>query len=89
MTGVNPFVLKHEWFIAIADQIRQYIPSIKTIGCFARITGVALKTDKELVTLHQAGYDGLTIGIETSDDEALRFMNKGYVAADIGNNANS
>ena len=51
--------------------------------------GVALKTDKELVTLHQAGYDGLTIGIETSDDEALRFMNKGYVAADIGNNANS
>lgn len=30
-----------------------------------------------------AGYDGLTIGIETADDEALRFMDKGYLAADI------
>ena len=83
LTGANPFVLKHKRLIAIADLIRQYIPSIKTIGCFARITDVTLKSDEELASLHQAGYDGLTIGIETGDDEALRFMNKGYAAADI------
>lgn len=83
LTGANPFVLKHERLMTIADLIRQYIPSVKTIGCFARITDVTLKSDEELVTLQQAGYDGLTIGIETGDDEALRFMNKGYVAADI------
>lgn len=83
LTGANPFVLKHERLIAVADLIRQYIPSIKTIGCFARITDVTLKSDEELASLHQAGYDGLTIGIETGDDEALQFMNKGYAAADI------
>ena len=83
LTGANPFVLKSERLMAIADLIRQYIPSIKTIGCFARITDVTLKSDEELASLHQAGYDGLTIGIETGDDEALRFMNKGYAAADI------
>ena len=83
LTGANPFVLKSERLMAIADLIRQYVPSIKTIGCFARITDVTLKSDKELASLHQAGYDGLTIGIETGDDEALRFMNKGYAAADI------
>ena len=83
LTGANPFVLKHERLIAIAGLVRQYIPSIKTIGCFARITDVALKSDEELASLHQAGYDGLTIGIETGDDEALRFMNKGYAADDI------
>ena len=83
LTGANPFVLKYERLIAIADLIRQYIPSIKTIGCFARITDVTLKSDEELASLHQAGYDGLTIGIETGDDEALQFMNKGYAAADI------
>lgn len=33
--------------------------------------------------LRNAGYDGLTIGIETGDDEALRFMNKGYLSSDI------
>ena len=83
LTGANPFVLQHERLIAIAGLIRQYIPSIKTIGCFARITDVTLKSDEELASLHQAGYDGLTIGIETGDDEALRFMNKGYAATDI------
>lgn len=83
LTGANPFVLKSERLVAIADLIRQYIPSIKTIGGFARITDVTLKSDEELATLHQAGYDGLTIGIETGDNEALRFMNKGYTAADI------
>lgn len=83
LTGANPFVLKYERLMAIADLIRQYVPSIKTIGCFARITDVTLKSDEELASLHRARYDGLTIGIETGDDEALQFMNKGYAAADI------
>ena len=34
-------------------------------------------------TLKNAGYDGLTIGIETGDDEALTFMHKGYTSNDI------
>ncbi|MCI8442167.1 MAG: radical SAM protein [Provencibacterium sp.] len=83
LTGANPFVLKYERLMAIAGLIRQYVPSIKTIGCFARITDVTLKSDEELASLYRAGYDGLTIGMETGDDEALQFMNKGYTAADI------
>ena len=83
LVGANPFVLKYERLMTIAGLIRQYIPSVKTIGCFARITDITLKSDEELVSLHQAGYDSLTIGMETGDDEALSFMNKGYTAADI------
>ena len=33
--------------------------------------------------LRQAGYNGLTIGVETGDDQAMAFMDKGYTAADI------
>lgn len=83
LTGANPFVLKYERLMTIAGLIRQYFPSIQTIGCFARITDAALKSDEELAALRQAGYDGLTIGVESGDEEALRFMNKGYSAADI------
>lgn len=83
LTGANPFVLKFERLMEIANLVHKYIPSCKTIGSFARITDVTLKTDDELAALHKAGYDGLTIGIETGDDVALRFMNKGYLAADI------
>lgn len=83
LTGANPFVLKFERLMEIANLIHKYIPSNKTIGSFARITDIALKSDEELVLLRKAGYDGLTIGMETGDDEALRFMNKGYQSADI------
>ena len=83
LTGANPFVLKYDRLMAIADLIRQYMPSIRTIGCFARVTDITMKSDKEMSALHAAGYDGLTIGMETGDDEALRFMHKGYTAADI------
>ena len=83
LTGANPFVMKYEKLVEIAELVHKYFPEMETIGSFARVTDVTLKTDKELAALREAGYDGLTIGIETADDEALLFMDKGYLAADI------
>ncbi len=83
LTGANPFVLHYDRLMKIAELIHKYLPSVETIGGFARVTDVTLKTDEELTFLRKAGYDGLTIGIETGDNEALAFMNKGYTAADI------
>ena len=83
LTGANPFVLKYDRLMEIAGLVHKYFPGMETIGSFARVTDITLKTDEHLAALHRAGYDGLTIGIETADDEALRFMDKGYLAADI------
>ena len=83
LTGANPFVLKYDRLMEIAGLVHRYFPGMETIGSFARVTDVTLKTDEELAALRGAGYDGLTIGIETADDEALRFMDKGYLAAEI------
>ncbi len=83
LTGANPFVLAFEKLKTIAELIKKYFPSVETIGCFSRITDIALKTDDELRQLHHLGFDGLTIGIETADDSALKFMNKGYFSGDI------
>ncbi len=83
LTGANPFVLSYNKLRTIAELIHTYLPSVKSIGSFARITDITLKTDKELTELYALGYDGLTIGIETGDDKALQFMNKGYTALDI------
>lgn len=83
LVGANPFVLKASRLLEIAELVHQYVPSNETIGCFSRVTDITLKTDEELLQLKNAGYDGLTIGIETGDDEALSFMNKGYISKDI------
>ena len=83
LTGANPFVLDYQKLMAISEQIHGYFPEMRSIGCFARVTDVTLKTEAELEALHRAGYDGLTIGMETADDEALLFMIKGYLADEI------
>ena len=83
LTGANPFVLKAERLLEIAGMIARTFPEIASIGCFARVTDVALKTEQELAQLRAVGFDGLTLGVETGDDVALAFMRKGYQAADI------
>ena len=83
LTGANPFVLSFDKLTKIAELIHKYLSSVESIGSFARITDIMPKTNEELVELHAMGYDCLTIGIETGDDEALHFMNKGYDSSDI------
>lgn len=83
LTGANPFVLNAQRLLEIARLIGQYFPCVKTIGCFARVTDVGLKTDDELARLKAAGYDGITIGVETGDGQALDFMDKGYAPQDV------
>jgi len=83
LTGANPFVLKFQRLKEIADLIHKYLPECETIGCFARVTDITLKTDDELKVLHELGYDSITIGVETGDGEILEFMNKGYAPEEI------
>ena len=83
LPGANPFVLKFDLLMEIAGLVKKYFPSCESIGSFARITDVGLKLDEELLQLKNAGFTGLTIGMETADEEALHFMNKGYGKNDI------
>ncbi len=83
LTGANPFVLRYTILMEIAGLVKKYFPSYRSIGSFARITDISMKSDKELIQLKKAGFNGLTIGMETADDKALGFMNKGYSKNDI------
>ncbi|MDE7406026.1 MAG: radical SAM protein [Clostridiales bacterium] len=83
LVGANPFVLSPEKLRQIAYLAKQYLNRLKTIGCFARITDISPKSIDELKQLRSCGYNGIIIGVETGDDEALAFMHKGYTANDI------
>ncbi|MBQ7840385.1 MAG: radical SAM protein [Lachnospiraceae bacterium] len=82
-TGANPFVLSTDKLRTLAKMVREYFPTYETIGCFARITDITPKSIGELKELRVLGYDGITIGVETGDDEALTFMNKGFGSKDV------
>lgn len=83
LVGANPFVLSTQKLKNIANLSKQYLQKLTNIGCFARITDITPKSIEELKTLRTVGYNRITIGVETGDDEALKFMNKGYSSADI------
>ncbi len=80
LTGPNPFVLRPDHLMEIAQRIRSRFPYTETIGCFARITDIKSKTVEELRQLRHFKFNRLTIGIETGHDETLSYMRKGYTA---------
>lgn len=83
LTGANPFVLSTDKLREIGRLSKQYLQRLTSIGCFARITDITPKSLDELKALRSLGYNRITIGVETGDDEALAFMNKGYASKDI------
>ena len=80
--GGDPFTLSVQRLKEIGLLIRKYLP-LANIGTYARITSIIPKSVKELKELRKIGYNDLVIGIESGDDEALSFMNKGYTSTDI------
>lgn len=84
LTGANPMVLTFNRLADIALLIRKYLRDGQpTIGCFARITDISRKTEEELRNLRQLGFDYISIGTESGDDDVLTRMDKGYLSADI------
>lgn len=73
----NPFVMKADRLIKIAELIYKYIPSVEVISTYASIKDIENKSDEDLRKIKEAGISELYLGIESGNEEALRFINKG------------
>jgi radical SAM superfamily enzyme YgiQ (UPF0313 family) len=82
LTGASPFVLSFDKLKTIALKIKEYLPKCENISTFTRISDIAPKSIDQLKELHSLGFNGISIGTETGDDETLAYMNKGNTAAD-------
>ena len=78
----NAFCLPAEKLLGTADLIHKHMPDVDTICIYASIRDIARKSDEELHALREAGYDDVNIGLESGNEETLRFFNKGYDAAE-------
>lgn len=84
LTGANPFVLTTGRLTDIGLLIRKYLgKGNPTIGCLSRITDIRTKSVDDIKQLRHLGYDYISIGTESGDDDTLLRMQKGYLAADI------
>lgn len=83
LTGANPFAMSYKNLMLRACTIRDYLIKCQTIAMFASIRDIKSKTVEQLRKLKAAGINGLTIGMESADDETLMLANKGYTSEDI------
>lgn len=83
LTGANPFAMSYENLKLRALIIRDYLIKCQSIAMFASIRDIKSKELWQLQKLRAMGINGLSIGIESGDDEVLSLVNKGYTSNDI------
>lgn len=83
LQGADPFSLSYDRLKRIIELIHEYLPSVVSVGGYARVDSLKNKTVEQLKDLKKSGYDMLVFGIESGDDWVLKKMNKGYKAQDI------
>lgn len=82
-TGANPFAMSYENLKLRALTVRDYLIKCQTMAMFASIRDIKNKEVWQLRKLKAMGINGLSIGVESGDDETLALTNKGYTSTDI------
>lgn len=82
-TGANPFAMSYENLKLYALTVRDYLIKCQSIAMFASIRDIKPKSVEQLRKLRAMGINGLSIGMESGDDQTLALVNKGYTAADL------
>ncbi len=81
LQGADGFAADYDVLMKTAELLHKYVPSVKTIGGYARIDNFYDKTEEQLRNMASIGYADPYIGVESGDDVVLKRINKGYTAA--------
>lgn len=73
----NPMVLSADKLKRILDKIHATLPKVRRVTTYALPRDIIAKTPEELKMLKESGLSMIYVGIESGDDEVLKFMNKG------------
>ena len=72
-----------EYLVAVLDAIDAVIPQCKRVSCYATHLNIRQKSPAELRMLASKGLKLLYLGVESGDDETLKFIRKGTTAAEL------
>ena len=81
LQGADGYSADYDVLMKTAELLHKYVPSIETIGGYARIDSFTEKTEEQLRAMASVGFSNPYIGVESGDDVVLKRINKGYTAA--------
>ncbi len=79
----NSIAMRTEDLAQIIECLYESFPELERVTSYGRAKTVLQKKPEELKHLRQAGLTRLHVGLETGDDELLKFINKGPTAAEM------
>ncbi|KPV61913.1 MAG: Radical SAM superfamily protein [Candidatus Bathyarchaeota archaeon BA2] len=82
LQDANSLVMRTNELVEVIRYLKQAFPSLERITSYARAKTLAQKTKtlEELKELRKAGLSRLHVGLETGDDELLKYVNKGVTS---------
>lgn len=80
LQGADGFAADYDVLMKTAELLKKYVPSVKSIGGYARIDNFYEKTESQLKNMAAVGYANPYIGVESGDNAVLKRINKGYTA---------
>jgi radical SAM superfamily enzyme YgiQ (UPF0313 family) len=82
LQDANTPIMRTADLVEVIEYLKQTFPSLERVTSYARSKTIFKKTPDELRSLREAGLTRLHIGLETGDDELLKYMDKGVTAAE-------
>ncbi len=80
LQDANSLNMPFKHMLEVLQYIKKQLPSLERITSYARSKTIYRKKTEELQALHKAGLTRLHVGLETGDDELLKYVNKGVTA---------
>jgi radical SAM superfamily enzyme YgiQ (UPF0313 family) len=80
LQDANSLIMPTNDLLAVLRYLRETFPTVERVTSYARAKTLAKKTLDELKELRQAGLSRLHVGLETGDDELLKYVDKGVTS---------
>jgi coproporphyrinogen III oxidase-like Fe-S oxidoreductase len=80
LQDANSLIMRTRDLLEILRYLKQELPTLERITSYARSKTIAKKSLEELKELHAAGLSRLHVGLESGDDDVLRYVDKGVTA---------
>ena len=79
----DALIVKTKDLLYILEKVKEIFPECERISMYGAPKDILGKTDEELKLLKDAGLDMIYMGIESGDDEVLKFVKKGATQAEM------
>ena len=82
LQDANTLIMPSDELLQVLKYLKETFPTIERVTSYARAKTLAKKTQEELKELRDAGLSRLHVGLETGDDELLKYVDKGVTSSE-------